>query len=123
MSKIDEKKVLEMYQALLARYSPEDAFKALRTEVHAALQLEKPFPYSKRPEHLNVERMLTHAEVREIHLHMREKVTEKEYIASEKARAKGGDHRDAHHHVQKLHGIALWEEADKLVASALKGVK
>ena len=105
----------------LKHRGPRDAYLGTRTEVHEALQAQCPPQYTSFPDHLPMDRhaKFTRAELAEIHAHQRAQVTDAEILASERARAGvDGDHRDAHHYVQKQHGIALWKEADRLIAAA-----
>jgi hypothetical protein len=74
-------------------------------------------------------RALTHKEHEAQVAHQRAQVTEEQYGAFASARSARHPHtvdgagnvtvKDAHHHVQKLHGIALWQETDRLVGEAV----
>lgn len=116
--------VKALYERLKPR-GPKDAYMGLRTEVHEALQTQCPLPYSDHPAHLPKDlhdgkrTKFSSAEVAEILSHQRAQVTDTEILAAERARQTGdGGHRDAHHYVQKKHGQALWEEADRLIKEA-----
>lgn len=74
-------------------------------------------------------RSLTYKEHDEQAAHQRSQVTEGQHAAYAAARNSRHPHvvdatgkvvvKDAHHHVQKLHGMALWTEADRLVGEAV----
>ena len=73
--------------------SAEDARKGLKAEVKAALNIACPHPPP-------------------------EAVTDAHRIASDLARRADPYHTDAHHWLQKQHGLALWAEAERLIAAA-----
>jgi hypothetical protein len=127
MKLLEKKDVLSIHAAQVARYGAKDGYQSTRTEVHAALQLLNPMPYSDHPPHLPPQTStqglkrrtaFTHSEMAEIRAHQTGQVTDAEVMASEKARVKDPSHTDAHHYVQKEHGKALWAEADRLILAA-----
>lgn len=118
---IGKAEVLAIYDACSGRFAsdgPECVLSATRTEVHAALQLESPPPYSERPEHVPPEGRMNHHHREAIHEHQRSLPTDAEVIASERARARDPGHRDAHHYVQKKHQMDLWAKTDLLLKEA-----
>lgn len=97
--KVSVDQVRAIHAAQAARFaSVPDAnvMTATRTEVHAALQLECPFPPP-------------------------EAVTDEHRVRSDVERAMDPNHTSAHHWLQKRHGQALWAETERLIAEA--GVK
>ena len=114
-----------IYMAQIARYQGTDALKATRTEIHAALQLRNPPPYSDHPPHLpkqvSESRAFTREEAEEIRAHQRMQVTDAEHLEFSKSRAEHPYILDAHHYVQWKHGKALWVEADRLLAQLMGG--
>lgn len=73
--------------------SPVDAYKGLKAEVKASLNIACPH---QPPE----------------------AVTDAHRIQSDIERKKDPYHTDAHHWLQKKHSMALWAETDRLVAAA-----
>jgi hexokinase len=135
--------ILAMRDALAAEdptLTPAKVVQGVRTLVHARLQIDKPFPCPLPPPDKGRTRedydnaykaAATDEERQQIHddemMHyvarraaMQASVPVSAHHAYQKA-AKPPGIRDAHHYMQFLHGKALWEEADKLVADA--GVK
>jgi hypothetical protein len=120
--------VQSIHQAELAKgKSAKDARQGTRTLVHAELQVRNPAPYTELPTlvaaHLATTKVgLTPEHVAQIKAHQLSLVTEAEMVESERARS-GVDstHKDAHHFVQKKHGMALWAETDRLVGTVLGG--
>lgn len=115
--------VKAIYAAQVARYGRgPDAVQATRTEVHAALQIEKPLPYSSAPKHIPVgQRMLSHAEATEVRLHQIDQIDEAAFDEAARAMALESDRtrpRDPQHYHQREHGRALWEETDDLCREA-----
>lgn len=99
------------------------AFRGTKSRVHAALQLEKPMPYSDLPDHVQPNAKgdfhLTRKEFADVQAHQRTQPTDAEHLAAAKARGgPDGTFVDTHHYVQREHGKALWVEAAKLVAAA-----
>jgi hypothetical protein len=113
---IDEVKAI--HEDSLKRY-PKTAAKSTRTEVHAELQLRNPPPYSDNPPHLPKEQgAFTKEERAEIQDFQRQQPTDAECIDFARNRAKQTHIVDAHHWVQMKHGMALWEETDRLLEMA-----
>jgi len=114
-----------IYLAQAARYQGPDVLKATRTEVHAALQLRYPPPYSDHPPHLpkqtSASRAFTREEAEEIRSFQRMKVTDAEHLEFSKTRSAHPYIVDAHHYVQWKHGIALWAETDRLMQQLMAG--
>ena len=111
-----------------------DAGKSTRVEVHAELQRRNPPPYSSiTPEMLAARdrrEPLTFREKAADTAHQLAQVTDEHHAAFQAARAEGhldvkggqpGDKpvADAHHYAQKLHGMALWAETERLVTGAV----
>jgi hypothetical protein len=112
---VDE--VRAIYAAEVEKYGAgRDAARGTRVEVSAALQQRNPPPFSH-----DVKRAsgaLTATERAELHDEVRVQVSDAHRILSDHARVLDPNHTDAHHFVQKLHGIALWREVDRAIAEA-----
>jgi hypothetical protein len=94
---VSVEKVRALHSVHLTKFAKDgDPLKATRTEVHALLQLDCPFPGE-------------------------ECVTDEHRVRCDVERAMDPNHTSAHHWLQKNHGKALWAETDRLVAEA--GVK
>ena len=122
--------VRSLYLDALERYGDHaSAYRALRAELYAALQVEKPHPHSDHPKHLAAhvgKRALTHKEAADT-LHTQRGAVANEHHADLAARRKAspdGDRyggpwvSDAHHHVQREHGKALWADVAALIEAA-----
>ena len=119
--------VLSLRDALAARgRTGHDLRQSVRTEVKALLALQCPPPASTLTPEMVAARdrpsPLTHAEKSIQNGYQAMQVTEAMHEAYGAARAVGHldvrDVKDAHHYAQKLHGMALWTEADRLIAEA-----
>jgi hypothetical protein len=116
--------------------TPAQVLQGVRTLVHSKLQEDKPPPYPLPPapkgkdslDFLTALGNATPAEQRRLHdeavgilaerkAAMHASVPKEVQIAFHKERPPGIN--DPHHYAQMLHGKALWEETDKLVADAL----
>lgn len=106
-----------LYAAQAARYGAgRDAYQALRTEISAALQLKNPPPHTHDLE--DAEGNLTDEEHEALHAESRLGVSDEHRLLADHARSLDPNHDDAHHFVQKLHGVALWREVDRIIAEA-----
>jgi hypothetical protein len=118
--------VKRIHAANVARgKTPAEARQGARTEVHELLQAQLPVPYplpARTKTFAAADTAARDADLANRTKAMQSQVTDAEILASERARG-GADatHRDAHHWVQKQHGIALWQETDRLIAEALGG--
>jgi hypothetical protein len=110
-----------IYKVCAKRYSDDDVAKAARTEIHAALQLANPPPYSDVPVHLAKKAALSHDERQVVLEHQRSKPTDEECIDFARNRGSQPHVVDAHHWVQLKHGTSLWEEADRIMALLEQG--
>lgn len=116
--------------------TPAQVLQGVRTLVHSKLQEDKPPPYPLPPapkgkdslDFLTALGSATPAEQRRLHEEavgilaerkaaMHASVPKEVQIAFHRERPPGIN--DPHHFAQMLHGKALWEETDKLVADAL----
>jgi len=99
-----------------------EALQGTRTRVHELLQEQVPCSYQADPP--SKEEMSAVGEKRNILIAARRaklsmSIPDSLVLESERARnGPDGTHKDAVHYVQKLHGKALWAEADRLVAVA-----
>lgn len=106
-----------IHQSEIEKYGAgADAFKGLRTEVNAALQLKNPPPHTHDPK--DAVGRLTPEARDALHDASRQGVSDVHRILSDHARQLDPNHSDAHHFVQKLQGMALWKETDRLIAEA-----
>lgn len=110
-----------------------DARQATRVHVHEELQKRNPAPCTSLTPEMQAARdrrtPLTYREREEQVAHQKAQVTDEQHRAHHDARATRHPHMldakgvvtvaDAHHHVQKLHGIELWTETDRLVGEAV----
>lgn len=119
MNTLTSKQVRDIRKEQAARYSGRDLELAVRVEIHAALQLSNPPPYSDFPSHIEANRRapLSHEERAEVQMHQRAQVTDEEHLAFAKLRAQHPYLLDGHHYAQWRHGQALWAEADRLLAT------
>lgn len=115
MKSITFEEARAIYDACAKRYKGDDIAKATRTEIHAALQLANPAPYSDVPSHLTKKSALSHDERQVVLEHQRSQPNDEECIDFARNRGSQPHVVDAHHWVQMKHGEALWEEADRLL--------
>lgn len=119
---IDQVKAI--FAAAVARYGAgKDAIQATRTEVHAALQIEKPLPFSEAAPECAAKhgKLHTHAEAELNRIHQVNQITDEELTVAARAIAlEPAAHRatSVHHYFQREHGRALWEETDALCREA-----
>ena len=103
--------------------TPAEAFHGTRTRVHELLQNQLPLPYQLPPPSRvfhNGEWEERDADTAARKVALAKSIPDELLIESEKARSQpNGQHQDAVHYVQKKHGIALWEETDRLVSATL----
>lgn len=103
---------------------------ALTPEMQAARDRKEKVSHGVNPDGTPImSRSLTFKEHDEQLSHQRSQVTELQHAGYASARSARHPHtvdadgkvtvKDAHHHVQKLHGIELWAEADRLVGEAV----
>lgn len=131
---IDEVKAI--HAANVARKDAPEGWvprQATRTHVKQALLERNPMPCTSLTPEMQAARdrrePLTYKEHEEQLSHQRSQVTELQHAAYASARAARHPHtvdadgkvtvKDAIHHVQKLHGIEMWVEADRLVGEAV----
>jgi hypothetical protein len=131
---VDEVKVIHAAQ-VARKDAPADfdAKQSTRVLVHADLQVRNPMPCTSLTPDMQAARdrrdPLTYQEHEAQVVHQKAQVTPEQHAAH--AAARNGKHpdlvdangvitvKDAHHHVQKLHGKSLWEETDRLVGQAV----
>jgi len=119
MNTLSREEVLAIVDAQKLRYSGIDLVKAIRVELHAALQLKNPPPYSDNPPALPKGKVggFTREESDAVRAHQQAQVTDAEHLEFSKARFAHPYITDAHHYVQWKHGTTLWVETDRLMTS------
>ena len=132
MNTITPDEVKAIYETAQKNQTPGcDPRQSTRTLVHEQLQARNPLPFTSLTPEMQAQRdrrtPLTHAEKAAHYAHQVGQLSAEHHEAFGDARAKQAPVAvmvsDAHHYQQKLHGISLWEEADRLVSSAIGGGK
>lgn len=132
MNTLTAAEVKALHDEQVSLWGKSDGFnarQAARTRVHEALQAKNPPPFSSLApdmvEARNRRTPLTHAEKAFQHAHQIAQLGDEHHEAYGRARAAGDKDAigcaDAHHYHQKLHGKALWVEAERLVTELLGG--
>jgi hypothetical protein len=121
--------VVKIRDDLRARYpewTPAELLRAVRTEAHAAVQLQNPVACSALTPEMKAQRdrrePLTLAEQGSHYAHQLSQVTAEQAQAYQQAIARGDRNarqcKDAHHHAQMTHQTEMWAASDKIVAEA-----